>query len=78
MTKKDFTYLAVGAIIIAIAIKNRKEEQEENRIITIGGRRFWNEEPKWEDTKPAPEPVAPSDLINQDAKAGRNGYEFIS
>lgn len=76
--KKEYLYLAIAGVILYIIVQNKKDEKQENRIITIGGRRYWDEPIKWEDTKPAQPKKPQSELIDEDAKAGRNGYEFIS
>ena len=81
MNKKTFTWLAIGAIIIAIAIKNRKDEEEEEGTET--GTRVWTggrlvpETPKWEDTKPAQPKVAHSELVNTTEKNRRVGDGLI-
>lgn len=75
MNKKTFTWLAIGAIIIAIAIKNRKEEEEAGNGSGTGARTgggFIPKTPKLEDSKPAPDPAKRNEVyeVHKPSKAG--------
>lgn len=76
MNKKTFTWLAIGAIIIAIAIKNRKEEEEAGNGSRPGGG-FVPETPKWEDSKPAQPKLPPSEFEDTTEKNRRVGDGLI-
>lgn len=71
--KKDYLYLVIAVVVLYIIVQNKKDEkQEENRIITIGGRRYWDEPIKLEDSKPAPDPEKRKEVyeVHKPSKAG--------
>lgn len=80
MNKKTFTWLAIGAIIIAIAIKNRKDEEEAGNGSGTGARTgggFVPETPKLEDSKPAQPKLPPSEFVDTTEKNRRVGDGLI-
>lgn len=77
--KKEYLYLAIVGVVLYIVVQNKKdEEKEENRVITIGdGRRYWNEPPKWEDSKPAQLQKSPAELIDNSQKNMKIGGGLV-